>query len=74
MVRADSLERSMAGYLRDRIDRDPKIEVLFSHQVRELSGERHLKRVTVRDECKGEPRILGAGAMVVLIGAEPRTE
>ena len=71
---ADSLERSMARYLRDRIDRDPKIEVLFSHQVRELSGEGHLERVTVRDECKGEPRILGAGAMVVLIGAEPGTE
>jgi thioredoxin reductase (NADPH) len=58
---ADSLERSMARYLRDRIDRDPKIEVLFGHQVRELSGEGHLERVTVRDECKGEPRTFGAG-------------
>ena len=74
VVRADSLERSMARYLRDRIESDPKIEVLFGHQVQELSGEGHLERVTVGDERKGEPRTLKAGAMVVLIGAEPRTE
>ena len=29
VVRADGLERSMAQYLRDRIERDPKIEVLL---------------------------------------------
>src|SRR5262249_13567251 len=49
VVRADSLERSMARYLRDRIARDSHIEVLFSHEVREVGGEAHLERVTVED-------------------------
>ena len=74
LVRADGLERSMARYLRDRIERDPKIEVLLGHQVRELSGDGHLEQVTIEDARTGEPRTLEASAMVVLIGAEPRTE
>ena len=68
VVRADGLERSMARYLRDRIERDPKIEVLLGHQVRELSGDGHLERVTIEDARTGEPRTLEASAMVVLIG------
>jgi hypothetical protein len=36
VVRADGLERSMARYLRDRIERDPNVEVLLGHEVREL--------------------------------------
>ena len=74
VVRADSLERSMARYLRDRIERDPKIEVLLGHQVRELSGDGQLEQVTIEDARTSEPRTLEASAMVVLIGAEPRTE
>ena len=68
VVRADGLERSMAQYLRDRIERDPKIEVLLGHQVRELSGDGHLEQVTIEDARTGEPRTLEASAMVVLIG------
>ena len=43
VVRADGLECSIARYLRDRIERDSKIEVLLGHQVRELSNDGHLR-------------------------------
>src|SRR5262249_6547589 len=74
VVRADGLERSMARYLRDRIAREPNLEVLLGHEVRELAGDGHLERVAVANARTGEARTLEAGGMVVLIGAEPRTE
>jgi thioredoxin reductase (NADPH) len=74
VVRADGLERSMARYLRDRIERHPKVEVLLGHEIRELHGDGHLERVTIEHARTGERRTLKVGALVVLIGAEPRTE
>jgi thioredoxin reductase (NADPH) len=74
VVRADGLERSMARYLRDRIERDPNVEVLLGHEVRELEGDGHLEHVTIEHARTSERRTLKAGALVILIGAEPRTE
>jgi thioredoxin reductase (NADPH) len=64
----------MARYLRDRIARDPAVDALVGHEVRAVSGSGRLERVTVEETGSGEPRTLEAGAIVVLIGAEPRTE
>ena len=74
VVRGEGLERSMARYLRDRIAGDPNVEVLLAHEVRELGGDGHLEWVTVADVRTGAQRILAAGCVIVLIGAEPRTE
>src|SRR5262249_41144868 len=74
VVRGDGLERSMARYLRDRIADDPNVEVLLAHEVRELGGDGHLEWVTVADVRTGAQRTLAAGCVIVLIGAEPRTE
>jgi thioredoxin reductase (NADPH) len=74
VVRAGSLEAGMARYLRDRIESDPEIDVLLSHEVRTVSGNAHLRHITVEHAGTGERRTLHAGAMVVLIGAQPRTE
>jgi thioredoxin reductase (NADPH) len=74
VVRADGLERSMARYLRDRIQRDPNVEVLFGHEVRGLAGDSHLEKVTIEDIRTGDRRTLTVGGLVILIGAEPRTE
>jgi thioredoxin reductase (NADPH) len=74
IVRADSLERSMARYLRDRLAGEPSVEVLLSHEVRELAGDGHLDSVTVEAANSGVTRTLAAGAIVVLIGAVPQTE
>jgi thioredoxin reductase (NADPH) len=74
IVRAHTLERSMAAYLRNRIALDPAIEVLLNHEVRELDGEGHLERVVVEDTASGGRRALQAGVMAVLVGAVPRTD
>ena len=73
VVRGDSLEHSMARYLRDRIA-DAGIDVRLGHEVRELAGDMHLERLTIENINTGERRTIDAGAMVVLIGALPRTD
>ena len=73
VVRAERLEQSMARYLRDRIA-DSRIDVLLRHEVRGLAGDGHLERVTVEDIGTGDRREIDAGALVVLIGAAPRTD
>jgi thioredoxin reductase (NADPH) len=74
VVRADVLARSMAHYLRDRIARDPNVEVLLEHEVYEIDGDGHVERVTLASARTSERRTVAAGGVVVLIGAEPRTE
>jgi thioredoxin reductase (NADPH) len=74
VVRADSLAAGMARYLRDRIAHDPAVDVLLGHEVRAVSGREHLEQVIVEGTRSGERQTLAARAMVVLIGAQPRTE
>jgi thioredoxin reductase (NADPH) len=74
VVRAGALEAGMARYLRDRLARDPTVEVLLGHEVRALGGDGRLGQATVEQTTTGEQRRLEVGAMVVLIGAQPRTE
>jgi thioredoxin reductase (NADPH) len=74
VVRAESLAAGMARYLRDRIAHDAEIDVLLGREVRAVRGGEHLERVIVEETSSGERQTLTAGAMVVLIGAQPRTE
>jgi thioredoxin reductase (NADPH) len=74
VVRAPTLEASMARYLRDRIARDSAVELLLGHEVRAVSGDGQLNEVIVEDTRTATRRTLEAGALVVLIGAQPRTE
>jgi thioredoxin reductase (NADPH) len=74
VVRAMSLYSSMARYLRERIAADPAVEVLLGSEVRGISGDGRLERVTIEETVTGEGRTVDAGAIVVLIGAEPPTQ
>jgi thioredoxin reductase (NADPH) len=74
IAREDTLARTMASYLRERIARDPALEVLLGHEVRAVEGEGHLERVVVEETASGARRTLPAGALVVLIGATPHTD
>ena len=74
VVRAESLAAGMARYLRDRIERDPAVDVLLGHEVRGVGGGEHLEQVIVEETSSGERQTLAAGAMVLLIGAQPPTE
>jgi thioredoxin reductase (NADPH) len=73
VARAEALEPSMARYLRDRIAARG-IEVLLGHEVRQLAGEAHLEQVIVEKVATEERRTIDAGALVVFIGAAPRTD
>jgi thioredoxin reductase (NADPH) len=74
VVRATSLEAGMARYLRERIANDTAVEVMLASEVRAIDGDGRLERVTVEHTGIGDQRTIEAGAMVVLIGAEPPTE
>jgi thioredoxin reductase (NADPH) len=73
VVRGQALEAGMSRYLRERIARDPAVDVMLGHEVRALAGDGRLGRVTVEQARTGERRDLDACAMVVLIGAQPLT-
>jgi len=74
IVRGVSLAAGMARYLRERIAADSAVEVMLGSEVKGVSGDGRLERVTVEETQIGERRTLGAQAMVVLIGAEPPTQ
>jgi thioredoxin reductase (NADPH) len=74
VIRGEAFKAGMARYLRERIAREPAVEVMVGHEVRALSGEGRLQRITVEQTRTGERHVLDASAMVVLIGALPRTD
>jgi thioredoxin reductase (NADPH) len=74
LIRGDDLTRSMSRYLADRIERNPKIDVLSCTEVRELRGTRTLEGLVVEDNRTGERREVDARAIFVFIGAKPHTD
>lgn len=73
LIRHGDLGRDMSRYLADRIERNPKIEVLLHTEVRELVGDRVLEVLIVENNQTGERRRLEARDLFVFIGAEPHT-
>ncbi|MDQ1432656.1 MAG: thioredoxin reductase [Actinomycetota bacterium] len=73
-IRGEHLTKSMSSYLIERIDADPRIEVLTATEVRVLEGERHLERVTVEHTPTGARRSLECTGLFCFIGADPATE
>jgi thioredoxin reductase (NADPH) len=72
MIRGPDLGRTMSRYLIDQLERLENVDVRTRTEVAELLGERSVEGLVVRD---GEGRLgeLGATALFVFIGAEPRT-
>jgi thioredoxin reductase (NADPH) len=73
-IRGDNLEKSMSTYLIERIDADPRIELLTTTEVRTLAGERHLEQVTVEQTATGARRHFDCAGLFCFIGADPATE
>jgi thioredoxin reductase (NADPH) len=72
LVRGASLAASMSQYLLDEISGTDNIEVRLSTEVVDADGDGRLERITLRtgSGVVTEP----AGALFILIGAQPRTE
>ena len=64
----------MSRYLADRIERDPRIEVMLHSEVRELLGDEVLEAVVVEDNATSERTEVPAKALFVFIGFEPHAE
>ena len=73
LIRGDDLGKSMSRYLVDRISGTENIDLLTGTEIRELSGEDQLERITVEDNRSGARRTLGARALFVFIGARANT-
>jgi thioredoxin reductase (NADPH) len=73
VVRDGDLAKSMSRYLVDRIEHNPKVEVMTTTEVRQLLGDGTLEAVVVENNRTGEREIVEAKAMFVFIGARPRT-
>jgi thioredoxin reductase (NADPH) len=73
LVRHENLGRDMSRYLVDRIERNPRIEVLLHTEVREAVGDTSLEALVVEDNRTGLRRTLGVRALFVFIGAQPHT-
>jgi thioredoxin reductase (NADPH) len=70
----DSLDRTMARYLIERIERTSNIVVHPHTTVAEAGGPGHVEWLVVRDTRTGELRGVPATALFVFIGAVPRSD
>ncbi|HEX4219106.1 MAG TPA: FAD-dependent oxidoreductase [Acidimicrobiales bacterium] len=72
-IRRQDLSATMSHYLIERIEADPRIELLTCTEVRELIGESHLERVTIEHTATGERRTVPCAGLFCFIGAIPAT-
>jgi thioredoxin reductase (NADPH) len=73
VIRSDDLTHSMSHYLVERIEADPRIEVLTNTHVRALAGDSHLDHVTLEHTPTGEHRVMACSGLFCFIGADPAT-
>ncbi len=74
VIRSNDLTHSMSAYLIERIDVDPRVELVTNTQVRALAGDGHLDHVTLEHTPTGERRTVGCSGLFCFIGADPATE
>jgi len=74
LARGRSLADSMSEYLIREIDAAPNIAVRCRVAVTGGAGQNRLESLTLTDLESSAAETVGAGALFVLIGAEPRTQ
>jgi len=72
-IRRSDLAQTMSQYLIERIEADPKIELITAVEVQALSGEERLERVTLKDIATDERRTIRCSGLFCFIGARPAT-
>lgn len=74
LCRSSDLRVKMSEYLVDRLEQTPTIEIYLNTEVTELHGDGSLENITINNRATGEQTIIPAGAIFVMIGANPCTE
>jgi thioredoxin reductase (NADPH) len=72
-IRREGLAQSMSQYLIERIEADPKIELLTGVEVRGLAGETRLEQVTLTNTASGRRQTTLCSGLFCFIGARPAT-
>lgn len=71
LVRSEGLAATMSSYLIDRIMASDAITLHPYSEVTALTGDTHLEGLAWRDRRSGEETQIEAGALFVMIGAQP---
>lgn len=72
-IRREDLAQSMSHYLIERIEADPKIDLLTGVEVQGLAGESRLQQVTLERTTTGERYRTPCSGLFCFIGARPAT-
>jgi thioredoxin reductase (NADPH) len=72
-IRGGDLAHSMSQYLIERIEADPKIDLLTNVEVQGLDGAEHLEHATVRHTATGAVETIACKGLFCFIGAIPAT-
>jgi thioredoxin reductase (NADPH) len=72
-IRRQDLTQSMSQYLIERIEADPRIELITGVEVRGLRGEDHLEQVTLERIATSEQQTRPCSGLFCFIGARPAT-
>jgi thioredoxin reductase (NADPH) len=73
-IRREDLTSSMSHYLIERIETDPKIQLVTGVEVDSLAGESRLEEVTLRGvDGQVQPARLSCAGLFCFIGATPAT-
>jgi thioredoxin reductase (NADPH) len=73
VIRRPDLADTMSHYLIERIEADPRIEVLKETEVRTLAGAEHIERVTVEHNPSAARTEIEIHGLFCFIGAIPAT-
>lgn len=71
VVRGSSLAASMASYLSQRLEADPRITLHYHSEVTALHGETWLEAITLK--TKDAEQRIATRALFIMIGAAPNT-
>jgi thioredoxin reductase (NADPH) len=74
VVRGETLKSTMSHYLRDRLERSARIEVMTETELTAVHGSATVESVTLRDRRDGSSEEVACTAVYVMIGADPCTE
>jgi thioredoxin reductase (NADPH) len=72
-IRRQDLTQSMSQYLIERIEADPKIDLLTGVEVKALTGRDHLEGATLTHKATGRRQELACTGLFCFIGARPAT-
>jgi thioredoxin reductase (NADPH) len=72
-IRREDLAQSMSQYLIERIEADPKVDLMTGVEVQALTGRDHLEGVTLAHKQSGRAQEIACAGLFCFIGARPAT-